>query len=71
MLKMSLKPMLRNGWLLTSLGELGIMITDYHKSEENQYQKENERAVNNTRENPEFNTISRISFNPANLIITT
>jgi len=51
--------------LLTSLGKLCIMITDYHKSDENQYPKEIERAVNNTEKEPEFNTVARISFKPA------
>ncbi|MFD1015746.1 hypothetical protein [Winogradskyella rapida] len=51
--------------LLTSLGPLGIMLTDYHKTPENQYSKEIERAVNNSKEEPEFNTVSRISFKPA------
>jgi len=51
--------------LLTSLGPLGIMLTDYHKTPEGQYSKEIERAVNNTKEEPEFNKVSRISFKPA------
>ncbi|MCC5919751.1 MAG: hypothetical protein LAT68_00025 [Cyclobacteriaceae bacterium] len=51
--------------LLTSLGPLGIMLTDYHKTPENQYSKEIERAVNNTKEEPEFNKVSRISYKPA------
>lgn len=51
--------------LLTSLGPLGIMLTDYHKTPEGQYSKEIERAVNNTKEEPEFNTVSRISYKPA------
>ncbi len=51
--------------LLTSLGKLGIMLTDYHKTPENQYSKEIERAVNNTQEEPDFNSISRISYKPA------
>lgn len=51
--------------LLTSLGPLGIMLTDYHKTPENQYSKEIERAVNNSKEEPEFNEVSRISFKPA------
>lgn len=49
--------------LLTSLGKVGIMITDYNEVGENS--KEIERAVNNTKEEPEFNTVSRISFKPA------
>ncbi len=51
--------------LLTSLGPLGIMLTDYHKTPEGQYSKEIERAVNNTKEEPEFNKVSRISYKPA------
>ncbi|MEL0457622.1 hypothetical protein WJN01_15405 [Flavobacteriaceae bacterium SZ-1-7] len=51
--------------LLTSLGPLGIMLTDYHKTPEGQYSKEIERAVNNTKEEPEFSTVSRISYKPA------
>lgn len=51
--------------LLTNLGPLGIMLTDYHKTPENQYSKEIERAVNNPKEVPEFNTVSRISYKPA------
>jgi hypothetical protein len=51
--------------LLTSLGPLGIMLTDYHKTPENHYSKEIERAVNNSKEEPEFNKVSRISFKPA------
>ncbi|GAA3523818.1 hypothetical protein GCM10022393_43340 [Aquimarina addita] len=50
--------------ILTSLGPLGIMLTDYHKTPEGQYSKEIERAVNNTKEEPEFNKVSRISFKP-------
>lgn len=49
--------------LLTNLGKVGIMITDYNEAGENS--KEIERAVNNTKEEPEFNTVSRISFKPA------
>ena len=49
--------------LLTSLGKVGIMLTDYNEVEEDS--KEIERAVNNTKEEPEFNTVSRISFKPA------
>jgi len=51
--------------LLNSLGPLGIMLTDYHNTPENQYSKEIERAVNNTKEEPEFDKVSRISFKPA------
>lgn len=51
--------------LLTSLGPLGIMLTDYHKTPDGQYSKEIERAVNNTKEEPEFSTVSRISYKPA------
>jgi len=51
--------------LLTSLGPLGIMLTDYHKTPEGQHSKEIERAVNNTKEEPEFSKISRISYKPA------
>ncbi|MGO4913834.1 hypothetical protein [Leeuwenhoekiella sp. W20_SRS_FM14] len=51
--------------LLTSLGPLGIMLTDYHKTPEGQYSKEIERAVNNTKEEPEFSAVSRISYKPA------
>lgn len=52
--------------LLTNLGPLGIMITDYHEKNENiPFPKEIERAVNNTKEEPKFNSVSRISFKPA------
>jgi len=51
--------------LLTKMGPLCIMLTDYHKSDDVEYPKEIERAVNNTKEEPEFNTVSRISFKPA------
>lgn len=49
--------------LLTKLGELAIMLTDYN--EKAKYPKFIERAVNNTKENSEFSTVSRISFKPA------
>lgn len=49
--------------LLTKMGGLAIMLTDYNENIE--FRKEIERAVNNSKENPEFNTVSRISFKPA------
>ena len=49
--------------LLTKLGGVAIMLTDYHENAE--FRKEIERGVNNTKEHPEFNTVSRISFKPA------
>lgn len=49
--------------LLTKLGGLAIMLTDYNYKAK--YPKLIERAVNNTKENPEFNTVSRISYKPA------
>jgi len=64
-LKLSEYPIAEIDRLLTSLGPLGIMLTDYHDTPEGQYSKEIERAVNNTKEEPEFNEVSRISFKPA------
>lgn len=49
--------------LLTKLGGVAIMLTDYNYKAK--YPKLIERAVNNTKENPEFNTVSRISYKPA------
>src|SRR5690606_23759634 len=43
----------------------GIMITDYHETSGNQYSKEIERAVNNTKEESEFSSVARISYKPA------
>jgi hypothetical protein len=51
--------------LLIKMGPLCIMLTDYNKSDEVEYPKEIERAVNNTKGEPEFNTVSRISFKPS------
>lgn len=51
--------------LLSSLGKIGFMITDYHEKQKNGHEIEFERAVNNTKEEPEFNSVSRISFKPA------
>lgn len=44
--------------LLTKAGKLCIMLTDLHQG------KRLERAVNNSKEDPEFNNVSRISFKP-------
>jgi hypothetical protein len=45
--------------LLTKAGKLAIMLTDLHQG------KRLERAVNNTKEEPEFYNVSRISFKPS------
>jgi len=45
--------------LLSQIGTIGIMLTDFSIG------KEIERAVNNSIEEPEFNKVSRISFKPA------
>lgn len=47
--------------LLTKSGKLCIMLSDFHK------EKEIERAVNNSIDEPEFNQVSRISFKPSRL----
>lgn len=57
-LKLSDYPIAEIDSLMTKIGPLAILLTDFHN------QKEIERAVNNTKEEPEFNTISRISFKP-------
>lgn len=62
-LDLSKYPIAKLDRLLTSLGKVGIMITDYNEVGEDS--KEIERAVNNTKEEQEFNTVSRISFKPA------
>ena len=45
--------------ILNSIGPMALMTTDYRPP------KVIERAVNNTKEEPEFNTTSRISYKPA------
>lgn len=45
--------------ILNSIGPMALMTTDYRPP------KVIERAVNNTEEEPEFNTVSRISYKPA------
>ena len=45
--------------LLTKAGKLCIMLTDFHE------EKEIERAVNNSKQEPEFKNVSRISFKPS------
>lgn len=51
--------------LLTQAGKLAIMLTDLHKG------NWLERAVNNTKDEPEFCKVSRISFTlPPNSTIT-
>jgi hypothetical protein len=49
--------------LLIKLGGLAIMLTDYHDKAE--YPKLIERAVNNSKGNSDYNTVSRISYKPA------
>lgn len=49
--------------LLTSLEKIAFMFTEFNEIGEDS--QEIERAVNNTKEEPEFNTVSRISFKPA------
>jgi len=57
-LRLSDYPIAEIDSLMTKIGPLAILLTDFHN------QKEIERAVNNTKEEPEFNTVSRISFKP-------
>ena len=57
-LKLSDYPIAEIDSLMTKIGPLAILLTDFHNH------KEIERAVNNTKEEPEFNTVSRISFKP-------
>ncbi len=58
-LKLSDYPVREITEIIQKIGRIGIMITDYHKT------KDIERAVNNTKEEPEFNLVSRISYKPA------
>lgn len=57
-LKLSDYPIAEIDSLMTKISPLAILLTDFHN------QKEIERAVNNTKEEPEFNTVSRISYKP-------
>ncbi|HHT9079534.1 TPA: hypothetical protein ACT5CJ_002319 [Flavobacterium psychrophilum] len=57
-LKLSDYPIAEIDSLMTKIGPLAILLTDFHNH------KEIERAVNNTKEEPEFNSVSRISFKP-------
>lgn len=51
--------------LLTSFGKIAIMTTDFHSPINNQVPISIERVVNNTKEEPEFSTVARISFKPS------
>lgn len=51
--------------LLTSLEEIMFMTYDFHAPNNSQVPIWIVRAVNNTREEPEFNSIARISFKPS------
>jgi hypothetical protein len=63
-LDLSLYPIAELTKLLQNLGELGFLVTNFNKVEADLFPKEIERAVNNTLEEPEFNSVSRISFKP-------
>jgi hypothetical protein len=50
--------------LLSKIGGLCVMITNFHDTTDTEYPKKIERAVNNSNKEPEFNSVSRISFKP-------
>lgn len=58
-LKLSDYPIAEIDNLMANMGPVAIFVTEYNHT------IEIERAVNNTKDEPEFNSVSRISFKPA------